>query len=481
MDKVFEKKELIKKSQDFSGWYNDVILKAGLADYAPVKGCMVIKPYGFSIWENIQRELDKRIKEAGVKNAYFPLFIPYSFLKKEKEHVRGFSPELAIVTHGGGKKLPEPLVVRPTSETIMYEMFSRWIKSWRDLPLLVNQWCNVVRWEKRTYLFLRTSEFLWQEGHTVHRSEKEAREEAIRALKMYRDIDEKVLALPVLIGKKSESEKFPGAKITHTLEVLVPSGKALQCGTSHELGQNFSKVFNIKFQDKNGKFNYGWQTSWGMTTRIIGALIMAHGDDQGLILPPKIAPVQVVIIPIAERGKTDRVKSFSYKIKETLEKDGIRVEVDDREQYSIGWKFNEWELKGVPLRLEIGKEEMSGNCLTAVRRDTMEKSKMKIRGSEIQIRNLLDEIQTNLYEKAKKFLKENSHRVKNYQEFKETMKNKKGFVWAFWCGKPNCEKKIKEETKATTRLLSIDSKKEKGRCIYCGKVAHRRWIFGTAY
>lgn len=483
MAKVFEKKELIKKSEDFSGWYTDVILKAKLADYAPVRGCMVFRPYGFAIWENIQKNLNSMIEKAGVKNAYFPLFIPYSFLKKEKEHVKGFSPELAVVTHGGGKKLVEPLVVRPTSETIMYAMFARWIKSWRDLPLLTNQWCNVVRWERRTYLFLRTMEFLWQEGHTCHATEEGAKKEALRALKMYQDFDEKTLAIPVLVGEKSESEKFPGAKKTYTVEALMPDGKVLQCGTSHELGQNFSKPFDIKFHNKRGELQYVWQTSWGMSTRIIGALIMIHGDDSGLILPPKIAPIQVAIIPILEKeaAQNKKILAFCSKIKEDLENKGMKVELDARRQYSPGWKFNEWELKGVPLRAEIGKKELKGNYIKVVRRDTGIDSRFKIRDSRFKIQKLLDEVQKNLYKRAEKTLKENTHKVDDYKEFKKAMKEKRGFLWAFWCENPKCEKKIKEETKATTRLLPFGAKKQKGKCIYCGKQAQHLWLFAKSY
>jgi len=485
MPKVFEKKELIKKSENFSEWYTDVILKAKLADYAPVRGCMVFRPYGFAIWESIQKHLNSMIEKAGVKNAYFPLFIPYSFLKKEKKHIKGFSPELAVVTHGGGKELKEPLVVRPTSETIMYAMFAKWIKSWRDLPLLINQWCNVVRWEKRTYLFLRTMEFLWQEGHTCHATKAKAKKEALRALKMYQEFDEKFLAIPVISGKKSESEKFPGALNTYTLEGLMPDGKVLQCGTSHELGQNFSKPFEIKFQDKRKKSKYVWQTCWGMSTRIVGALIMTHGDDAGLILPPKIAPIQVVIIPIFGKGATQNKKilNLSSKIKEDLENSGIKVTLDERKQYTPGWKFNEWELKGVPLRIEIGQEEVNKNYLTVVRRDNGQKSKVKSQRSKMQIKiqKLLDEIQVNLYKKAEKFLKENTHKVKDYGEFKKIMKEKRGFIWAFWCQNPKCEAKIKEETKATTRLLPLRARKQSGKCIFCGKKAEYLWLFGQAY
>jgi len=349
---MFEKKEIAKKSVDFAQWYNDVVLKAELADYSPVKGCMVIRPYGYGIWENVQKYLDRMIKKAGVENAYFPLFIPQSFLKREKEHVEGFAPELAVVTIGGGEKLVEPLVVRPTSETMMYEMYSKWIHSWRDLPLLINQWCNVVRWEKRTYLFLRTTEFLWQEGHTVHATHEESYAEVLRALSMYQEFVEKYLAIPVIKGVKSSNEKFAGAEKTTAIEALMPDGKALQAGTSHDLGQNFSKVFKISFQNKEGKEEFGWQVSWGMSTRIIGGLIMMHGDDQGLVMPPMIAPIQVVIIPID--CKNEKLLEYAKSIVEELENENIRVKVDTRTEQTVGYKFNQWELRGVPIRVEIG-------------------------------------------------------------------------------------------------------------------------------
>jgi len=350
--------QITKKSENFSKWYTDVVLRAELADYSPVKGCMVIRPYGFAIWENIKENLDRMIKKAKVKNAYFPIFIPQSFLEKEKEHVKGFSPELAVVTHGGGKKLTEPLVVRPTSETVIYAMFSKWVKSWRDLPLLINQWCNIVRWEMRTYLFLRTTEFLWQEGHTAHATEKEAEKESLRALEMYRYFVENYLGIAIVSGRKSDAEKFPGAKNTFTIEALMPDGKALQMGTSHELGQNFAKPFKIQFQDKKGKLQYVWQTCWGLSTRLIGGLIMVHGDEQGLSLPPKIAPHQVVIVPIWTEKTKKSTQKYCQEIQDRLEKKKIRVHFDDRDEHSPGWKFNEWELKGVPIRLEIGPRDI---------------------------------------------------------------------------------------------------------------------------
>lgn len=479
----FEKKEITKKSKDFSRWYTDVILKAELADYAPVKGCMVIRPYGYALWENIQASLDGMIKEVGIENAYFPLLIPYSFLEKEAEHVKGFSPQLAVVTHGGGKKLAEPLVVRPTSETVMYAMFSKWIKSWRDLPLRINQWCNIVRWEKRTYLFLRTMEFLWQEGHTAHATEAEAKKEALDRLEMYRELVEKLLALPVFVGQKSESEKFPGAKTTYAFEALMPDGKALQGGTSHELGQNFSKPFEIQFQDKQERLQYVWQTSWGMTTRIIGALIMVHGDNNGLVLPPKVAPIQVVIIPICKEKK-DQVLKKARKVMAKLKEEGFRVKLDERETHSLGYKINDWELKGVPLRIEIGGREVLGKRIRVVKRlrGYGQQEKYLLEAELIgEVKRILEEIQEILYEKASQFLKENTHEVNAFSEFEKIMKTKRGFIKAFWCEEPKCEAKIKEKTKATTRLLPLDAKKEKGKCIYCGKDAQYRWFFAQAY
>ncbi len=480
--KTFEKKHLVKKSEDFSGWYTDIILKAGLADYAPTKGCMVLRPYGFAIWKNIQKYMGQMIEDAGIEDAYFPLLIPHSFLEKEKAHVKGFSPELAVVTHGGGKKLTEPLVIRPTSETIIYAMYKKWIKSWRDLPLLMNQWCNIVRWEKRTYLFLRTMEFLWQEGHTCHRTHQGAIKEVKRALKMYKDFYEQFLALPILTGEKSDAEKFPGALDTLTCEALMPSGKALQTGTSHDLGQNFSKSFDITFHDKDGKNKYVWQTCWGSSTRAIGGLVMAHGDNSGLVLPPRIAPIQIVVIPVFRKDNKDKIiLDFCSKLKKDFKAKGITVKIDDRPQYTPGWKFNEWELKGVPLRIEVGEREIKENFLAAVRRDTG--LRFKIPGSNILIeaQRVLKEIQDNLYDKAEAFLKENTHKIDDYREFKRIMKNQKGFISAFWCENPECEAKIKQETKATTRLLLLDAKEEKGKCIYCGKPSKHRWLFGQAY
>jgi len=475
---MFEKKEIKKKSTDFDRWYTDVILKAKLADYAPVKGCMVIRPYGYAIWESIQGVFDGMIKKAGVENAYFPLFIPYSFLQKEKQHVSGFSPQLAVVTIGGGEKLKEPLVVRPTSETVMYAMYAKWISSWRDLPILINQWNNVVRWEKRTYLFLRTTEFLWQEGHTAHETEEKAEKFALKALDWYRTLYENYMAICPVVGIKSESEKFAGGKKTWGVELLMPDGKALQGATSHNLGQNFAKVFKIEFQNREGKNDFVWQTSWGLSTRSIGGLIMSHGDDQGLVLPPKIAPVQIVVIPV---GQNHAAVVFCQKLKDELEAEGIRAKVDDREEKTVGWKFNEWELKGVPIRIEVGESEIKNNELTVYRRDLNQKSKIKNQKYISNIKNLLEEIQKNLFARNKKFLEENTHDIESYEKFKEIMKTKRGLIKAFWCGDAVCETRIKEETKATTRVLPLGNKEEQGSCIYCKKPATHRWYFAQAY
>jgi len=480
MKKEFVKKELIKKSENFSRWYTDVILKAELADYAPVKGCQVLRPYGFAIWENIQRILDGMIKKAGVKNVYFPIFVPERFLKKEKEHIKGFLPELAIVTIGGGKKLEEKVALRPTSETIMYETFAKWIKSWRDLPVLINQWCNVVRWEMRTCLFLRTTEFLWQEGHTVHETHEESLKEATRALDSYVKLYQDFFAVDGVSGKKSESEKFPGAKDTFAYEMLMSDGKALQGCTSHDLGQNFAKVFNIKFQGRDGKEKIPWQTSWGLSTRSIGALIMVHGDDNGLIIPPKLAPIQVIVIPIFQRESADeKLVKKANEIKKILK--DFNTEIDLRKEYSVGRKFNEWELKGVPLRIEVGQKELKGNKLTLVRRDNNQKRQISFSSLETEVKKDLDLIQKSLFERSRKYLKENTREVLDYKEFKDIMSKKRGFLKAFWCENSKCEAKIKKETKATIRCLPFNLPQKEGKCIYCGKKAERQWIFAQAY
>ncbi len=475
MNQQFSKKELKKKSENLSDWYTDVILKAELADYAPVKGTMVIRPYGYALWEAVQEIFNRMMKTRDVQNAYFPLFIPHSLLEKEKEHVKGFSPELALVTIGGGEKLKDPLVVRPTSETIMYAMYAKWVHSWRDLPLLINQWNNVVRWEKRTYLFLRTTEFLWQEGHTAHETEKEAIDMALTAFEWYRQVFEEYMAIPIYQGTKSDSEKFAGAKTTYTNEALMPDGKALQIATSHNLGQNFSKVFDIQFATRDGKTDHVWQTSWGLSTRALGGLFLTHGDDNGVILPPKVAPIQVVVMPIGDKKEEARA------LAKTLRDAAIRVKVDQREEPSVGRRFNEWEVKGVPIRLEIGERELSSDTVVLVRRDTGEKVTVARKELLTTVQKLLTDIQKSLFEKAKKFLHDNTRDADSYDEFKKIMSTTRGFIRAFWCEDAACEAAIKEETKASTRLLPMHAKNETGTCIHCGKRAVHRWIFAQSY
>ncbi len=474
----FTKRDLPKKSENLSEWYNKVVLLAELADYGPAKGTMIYRPYGFAIWELIQKEMDRLIKDKGVANAYFPLFIPESLLKKEQTHVEGFSPELAVVTIGGGEELQEKLVVRPTSEAIMYDAYARWIHSWRDLPLMMNQWNNVVRWEKRTYLFLRTTEFLWQEGHTAHATHEEAWSMVSWAIGMYAKVYRELFALPGYLGRKSESEKFAGADVTLTYESLMPEGKALQGCTAHDLGQNFSKAFDIKFQSPEGVPKYVWQTSWGLSTRSIGGLIMAHGDDNGLRLPPRLAPIQVIVLPVKVE---DEILRVCEAIAKNLISSGIRVKVDDSENETLGSRINEWELKGVPLRVEIGSKEIQAQTITVVRRDTREKLNFSVNESVERVNDLLVQVQKNLYEEAEKFLSVNTRSVEAYDEFKKTLSEDRGFLSAFWCEDEQCERKIKEETKATTRCLPIPIKEENGACVYCGKPAKHRWLFGQAY
>lgn len=474
----FLKRDLPKKSENLSEWYNKVVLLAELADHGPAKGTMIFRPYGFAIWELVQKEMDALIKERGVDNAYFPLFIPESLLQKEESHIEGFSPELAVVTIGGGEELEEKLVVRPTSETIMYEAYARWIHSWRDLPLMINQWNNVVRWEKRTYLFLRTTEFLWQEGHTAHATHSEAWDMTKWAMDMYAKVYRELFALPGYVGKKSESEKFAGADVTLTYESLMPEGKALQSCTSHDLGQNFSKVFNITFQDEHKTMQHVWQTSWGFSTRSLGGLIMAHGDDAGLRLPPKLAPVQVAVVPVKAEKE---LLGFCRKIYDRLDKAGYRVVLDDADNETLGSKINTWELKGVPLRFEVGPREVSDETVTAVRRDTGEKVTVPAADAAKHAQELLEKIQDNLYAEAEKFLQENTREAADYEEFKTILKEKRGFIFALWCEDKTCEQRIKEETKATTRLLLQDAKEEEGTCIGCGKKATHRWLFAQAY
>ncbi len=473
----------VKKSENFSEWYTQVVLKSGLADYAPIKGCMIFREYSYAIWEKIQEIFNKKIKEKGHKNVYFPMFIPESFLKKEAEHFEGFVPEVAWVTTGGNSKLEERLAVRPTSETIMYATYAKWIRSWRDLPIKLNQWCNIVRWETRaTKLFLRTREFLWQEGHTAHATEEEADAEVIEILKIYRDLMENYLAIPVFVGKKTENEKFAGALYTTALEALMPDGKVLQMGTSHNLGQNFAKVFDIKFIGEDEEEHHVWQTSWGITTRMIGALVMVHGDDNGLVLPPKITPVQAVIIPIPYKNvDTELILRKARDIFEKLQKNGISVVLDDSPKYTPGWKFNEWELKGVPVRIEIGPKDVKEKKVTLARRDTIERLVIKEEKIVNTVTRLLEEIQNNLSNKAKKFLEDNVTTVKTYDEFKEALKKKGGFIRACWCSSSTCEEKIKEETGATIRILPFEKEKLFSNCVYCGREGKEVVYFGRAY
>jgi prolyl-tRNA synthetase len=470
------------RSEDYSRWYTDVIQMAELADYAPVKGCMVIRPYGYALWENIKEGLDRRFKATGHVNAYFPLFIPLSFIQKEAEHVAGFSPELAIVTIGGGKELEEPLVVRPTSETIIGYMYSRWIRSYRDLPLLINQWANVVRWEMRTRLFLRTTEFLWQEGHTAHATAGEAQEETLRMLNVYTEFAVEDAAIPVIPGRKSESEKFAGAVTSYTIEAMMGDFRALQSGTSHFLGQNFARAFDIKFLDENNELQYAWTTSWGLSTRMVGGIVMVHGDDQGLVLPPRLAPIQVVVVPIwMEDAQRSRVLETVCQVEGVL-RDQVRVKVDAREEYSPGWKFNEWEMRGVPLRIEIGPKDVEREQVTLARRDLPgREGKRTVPMSTLvgEVTETLRAIQANLYRRALEFRQAHTYDPADYHEFKEAVQN--GFAFSWWCGSAECEAQIKEETKATIRCIPLEQEAGRGRCIYCGREAQERAIFARAY
>jgi prolyl-tRNA synthetase len=483
MTEVKQEGITVKKSENFSEWYTQVVQKADLADYGPVQGTIAIKPTAFAVWEKIQNLFNQKIKSLGHKNVYFPLLIPENFLKKEAEHFEGFVPEVYWVTHAGNEKIGERLAIRPTSETIIYHFFAKWIRSWRDLPVLVNQWCNVLRAEiKSTKPFIRTSEFLWQEGHTAHATEAEAEKEMLTILEIYRELIENYLAIPVLVGKKTEKEKFAGAKTTITLEAMMYDGKALQMGTSHNLGQNFSKPFGIKFLDKKSKEQFVWTTSWGISTRLIGALVMTHGDDKGLILPPLVAPIQTVIVPIYYK-KTEKKKIFAKckQLKKDLEENGIAAEADLREQYTPGWKFNEWEMKGVPLRIEVGPKDLEKKQAVLVRRDNFEKVVVKEKQIAKKVQTLLNAIQKNLFSKAKKFLKEKITEVGSYEEFKKILESKGGFLRAAWCGDRHCEEQIKVETGADIRLLPLKKEKIPGNCIYCSKKAKEVAYFAKAY
>jgi prolyl-tRNA synthetase len=476
-----ENEKLPKRNENFSEWYNQVIQRAELADYAPVRGCMVVRPYGWALWENIQKALDERFKASGHVNAAFPLFIPMSFLEKEKEHVEGFSPELAVVTIGGGQTLEEPLVVRPTSETIIGYMYSKWIKSYRDLPVLINQWANVVRWELRTRLFLRTLEFYWQEGHTAHATAEEAQEETIRMLNTYADFAINEAAIPVIPGRKSAAEKFAGAATSYTIEAMMGDTRALQSGTSHNLGQNFAKAFNIQYLDTSNNLQYCWTTSWGLSTRFIGAIIMTHGDDQGLIIPPRLAPIQVVIVPIYhnEDEKT-KVMEFVENVNTSLK--GLRTKIDDRSELTPGFKFNDWEMRGVPLRIEVGPKDVANGSVIIARRDLAgkeAKSAVALTGLGEEVNHKLEAIHSHLFEKAKKFRDERIFNPQTYAELQQVLEN--GWAYSYWCGDPACESKIKEDTKATTRCIPLDQQVSAGKCIVCGKPANEKVYFARAY
>ena len=477
-------KNITPRKENYSQWYLDVISAGKLADYAPVKGCMVIRPSGFAIWEAMQARLDRMFKETGHVNAYFPLLIPKHFMEKEAEHVEGFSPECAVVTHGGGKELEEPLMIRPTSETVIGHMYSQWIQSYRDLPVLINQWCNVFRWEMRTRLFLRTSEFLWQEGHTAHETLEEAQEETMRMLEIYRRFQEEDLAIPVIPGLKTESEKFPGAIATYCIEAMMQDGKALQAGTSHNLGQNFAKAFDITFLDRKNEQSHAWTTSWGVSTRMIGGLIMTHSDDDGLIIPPRIAPVQVVIIPIftndSERAET---KAFAESIAERLHSrlDRLKVVIDHRDDLRPAEKFFHWLQQGIPVRIEVGPRDVAKQCGMVARRDLREKESIELESITAHVCDLLEKIQENLFQRALEFREQNTRRAKNYEEFCEIMKKEGGFVMAHWNGSPEVEAKIKGDTKATIRCIPLDSEPVPGKCMVTGEPSEREVVFAVAY
>jgi prolyl-tRNA synthetase len=473
--------KLPSRTEDFSEWYNQLVLKAELADYAPVRGCMVVRPYGWALWENIQAALDKRFKATGHVNAAFPLFIPMSFLEREKAHVEGFSPELAIVTIGGGEKLEEPLVVRPTSETVIGYMYSKWIQSYRDLPVLINQWGNVVRWELRTKLFLRTLEFYWQEGHTAHATEQEAREETMRMLGVYADFAIKEGAVPVIQGVKSENEKFAGAVQSTSIEAMMGDTRALQAGTSHFLGQNFAKAFNIQYLDTNNTLQYVWTTSWGLSTRFVGAIIMTHGDDQGLILPPRLAPIQIVLIPIY---KNDAERSAVMPVVEQIKAEltEFRLKVDDRTEVTPGFKFNDWEMRGVPLRIEVGPKDVEKRTVAMARRDKPGKEgKSFVPQADLTaaVADLLTDIQKSLLERATTFREGHIFDPKDYTELTQVVQN--GWAYSYWCESVECEAKVKEETKASTRCIPLGQEEGHGKCIVCGKDAKRKVYFARAY
>ncbi|RIX51789.1 proline--tRNA ligase [Paenibacillus nanensis] len=473
--------EITPQSEDFSRWYIDVIKKAELMDYSPVRGCIVFRPEGYELWENIQRDLDRRFKETGHRNAYFPLFIPESFFQKEKEHVEGFNPELPWVTEAAGEKLEERLAIRPTSETMIGHMYAKWIQSYRDLPVLINQWANVVRWEKRTLPFLRTSEFLWQEGHTAHETEEEARQETMQMLDVYTSFVEEFLAIPVIKGEKTPSERFAGAVNTYSIEAMMKDGKAVQAGTSHYLGNKFAVAFDIKYLDRENTLQYAHTTSWGVSTRLIGALIMVHGDDRGLALPPKVAPTQVIMIPIGPPKTREQVVGRVDELYAELKKAGVRVRVDDRSDVSPGWKFNEYEMRGVPLRLELGPRDMENGVVVLVSRITGEKRVVQQDNLVAEVEAMLAETQQEMYNRAKAFREQNSRSVETLDEMKAFLEEQRGFVEAGWCGSEACEKQVKEETGATSRNIPFEPSSHKSSCLVCGDAAKHTVVFARAY
>ena len=470
-------KEITPRDVDFAQWYTDVIRKTDMVDYAPVRGCMVIKPYGYGIWELIQKHLDAKFKQTGHENVYMPMLLPESLLMKEADHVEGFAPECAWVTQGGSEPLAERLAIRPTSETIFCTMYAKWVQSWRDLPMKYNQWCNVMRWEKSTRPFLRTSEFLWQEGHTIHATAEEAQEETLQMLEIYRDFAENVLAIPVLVGRKSELEKFAGARATYSMEAMMHDGKALQAGTSHNFGDNFARAFDIQFLDKDGKQKYVEETSWGVSTRLIGAIIMVHGDDRGLVLPPRVAPIQAVVLPIA--AHKPGVAEKAQEVANALKAAGLRVFLDDRDTYSAGWKFNEWEMKGVPARVEVGPRDIENGVVTVCRRDTLEKVQLPIDSVGERVAALMDEIHDGLFQKALAFRDSHIQDVTNMEELGEAVQH--GFARAMWCGDRACEDRIKELTAASSRNMPFDQTPIGDTCVCCGKKADKLIYFARAY
>ena len=471
-------KEITNIDENFAQWYTDIVIKAELADYTDTKGCIAIRPYGYAIWEKIQEYTDKKFKEVGVKNAYFPLLIPESLLEKEKDHIEGFAPEVAWVTQAGEEKLDEKLCIRPTSETIISTMYSKWLSSWRDLPFVYNQWCNVLRWEKETRPFLRSREFLWQEGHSIHETAEEAKERTQQMLNVYEDVVTNLLAIPVIKGKKTETEKFAGAQDTYTIECMMHDGRALQSGTSHYFGQNFTKPFDVKFQDRNGNQEYAYQTSFGSSTRLMGALIMSHGDNRGLKLPPRVAPIQVEIVPIAmhKEGVIEKAQELADKLK-----GNFRVEVDDREQYSPGYKFNDCEMRGIPLRIEIGPKDIENGRCIFVRRDNQEKIEISISEVESKVGEILEQIQENMYNECLKRLEEKTTIANNMEEFKKNLEENQGFIKTMWCGSADCEEKIHDETGAKSRCLPFEQEHIGDKCVYCGKHADKMVIWGRQY